>query len=286
MMTRFLLVLGENSKMLELKVIGCFGSKAKNKKLPTYILLDASRENYLALDAGSLCSLSLSEQLKVKDILLTHSHFDHCLDLPMLAYNNSRLKRTSFVHSSQETNTRVKKALFTPPAWIPFDELGAIKFLPLVPANFNNYNHSENNYNPSEETNILGFQVNAISVEHNNEGVGYLVSKKDVSLFYTGDTGMLEKEFWKRLWQNDSLKAIIIECTYPNELKNNASNYAHLCPEMLKQAIEMLSRPDVKFLATHFLPEHEATIKSQLDELKRSGINLSWLDQGKTYQFG
>lgn len=256
--------------MLELKVIGCFGSKAKNKDLPAYLLLNREEDRYLALDAGSLCSLSMQEQRKVEKILLTHSHLDHCLDLPMLAYLHFRLKKSSEVYSSQEIIANVERALFTSPVWIPFHELGSINFYPL---------------NPNEETSILDFKVQAIPVEHNQEGLGYLVSRQGVSLFYTGDTGLLEENFWCKLRKISGLKAVIIECTHPNEQEELAKKYHHLCPKMLHKSIERLARTDVKFLATHFLPEQEATIKSQLDALKRKGLNLSWLEQGKIYLF-
>ncbi len=47
-------------------------------------------DDVLALEAGGLTSgLSFVAQLKLKGILLTHDHYDHIRDIPMLGMNLS-----------------------------------------------------------------------------------------------------------------------------------------------------------------------------------------------------
>ena len=56
-------------------------------KLPALVI-----DEILALDAGSLCSsLPLSVQQKLKAVLLTHHHYDHIRDIPIIAMNLSYL---------------------------------------------------------------------------------------------------------------------------------------------------------------------------------------------------
>ena len=252
--------------MLELKVIGCYGAEENGKNLSSYIL--SKQENRIALDAGAICSLPIKKQNEIRNIYITHSHLDHTKDLPFFAYNNNRNNRTSFVHATTKTINAVKK-LFRPPIWVPFhkfDSEGGIRFSQL---------------SPDKTYDIEGYKIKAIPVNHNQSN-GYLV---DETLFYAGDTGQLDKKFWRRLNAIEGLTCIIIECTFPNKQRELASSYNHLCPEMLEKSIEMLARPDVRFLATHFLPEHEATIKQQLEDIKKRGFAIGWLEQGKTYRF-
>ena len=66
---------------MKLKVLGCSGGELPGHRT-TCFLVDGA----LAIDAGALtASLPLEELLGIDDILLTHSHFDHVKDIPLLA---------------------------------------------------------------------------------------------------------------------------------------------------------------------------------------------------------
>jgi ribonuclease BN (tRNA processing enzyme) len=68
---------------MEIKVLGCSGAEFPGH-YPTGFLVDGR----ILLDAGTLNSvLNAKEQLKVKNIFITHAHLDHTREIPFLADN-------------------------------------------------------------------------------------------------------------------------------------------------------------------------------------------------------
>ncbi len=66
---------------MRLRVLGCSGGELPRHRTTCFLV-----DGKLAIDAGALtASLSLEELLAVDDIVLTHSHFDHVKDVPLLA---------------------------------------------------------------------------------------------------------------------------------------------------------------------------------------------------------
>ena len=69
---------------MKLKVLGCYGGNIPGHGMTSLLINDT-----LALDAGWVSeALSLKEQEKVKNILISHSHLDHTCTLPFLIDNN------------------------------------------------------------------------------------------------------------------------------------------------------------------------------------------------------
>ena len=67
--------------MIDFNVLGCHGGQLAHHRTTTFLL-----DGVLALDAGTLCqTLTLDEVSRIDDVLLTHSHFDHIKDVPLLA---------------------------------------------------------------------------------------------------------------------------------------------------------------------------------------------------------
>jgi ribonuclease BN (tRNA processing enzyme) len=70
---------------MEIRILGAHNVESATSKLVSLLVDDV-----LAVDVGSLTSsLSLEEQQKVSNILLTHCHYDHVRDLAAVALNIS-----------------------------------------------------------------------------------------------------------------------------------------------------------------------------------------------------
>ena len=68
---------------MEIRILGAHSGEGKGLRMASVLI-----DSVLALDAGGLTSsLSLSEQEKVRVVLLTHHHFDHSRDLVTLGAN-------------------------------------------------------------------------------------------------------------------------------------------------------------------------------------------------------
>ena len=65
---------------MKVRVLGCSGAIAKNCKT-TSLLIDGE----ILVDAGTGAGdLTLEEMRNINDVLLTHSHLDHIVALPLL----------------------------------------------------------------------------------------------------------------------------------------------------------------------------------------------------------
>jgi glyoxylase-like metal-dependent hydrolase (beta-lactamase superfamily II) len=65
---------------MKLEVLGCHGGELPGCRSTCFLV-----DGVLALDAGALtASLDLAALVRVDHIVLTHSHFDHVKDLPLL----------------------------------------------------------------------------------------------------------------------------------------------------------------------------------------------------------
>src|SRR4030042_740402 len=70
---------------MDIEILGAHSVEIADARLPALVI-----DGVMALDAGSLCSsLPLSAQQKLKAVLLTHYHYDHIRDIPILAMNLS-----------------------------------------------------------------------------------------------------------------------------------------------------------------------------------------------------
>ena len=66
---------------MRIKVLGCHGGELPGCRT-TCLLIDG----HTAVDAGALtATLALDDLARVDDVFLTHSHFDHVKDVPLLA---------------------------------------------------------------------------------------------------------------------------------------------------------------------------------------------------------
>lgn len=57
----------------------------------------------------------------------------------------------------------------------------------------------------------------------------------------------------------------------------------HLTPALLARELEIFNRPEVPVYVCHMKPIHVESIRKELGEIDRNGIEL--LDDGNTYEF-
>ncbi|HEY7820042.1 MAG TPA: MBL fold metallo-hydrolase, partial [Vicinamibacteria bacterium] len=68
---------------MKLRVVGCSGGSVKDRFLSCFLLNDT-----VALDAGGLAGpLTLEEQLRIRHVIVTHTHLDHNCGLPFFLDN-------------------------------------------------------------------------------------------------------------------------------------------------------------------------------------------------------
>lgn len=248
---------------MRLKVLGPHGGELPGCR-STCFLLDET----LAIDAGALTqTLELEALKRVDHVLLTHSHFDHVKDLPMLSdVLVGQRKRAVTIHSNTECIQTLKKNLFNDLLWPDFTGIPN-KRQPIFKLK---------GFRPGATVTIGGYRVKSVPVSHPVESCGYLITSSDgVSLGISGDTGPTEK-LWKLLHAAQGLAAVLIECSLPDELQALADVSGHLTPQRLEGELEKLDRPDVPVLLYHLKPAYVGRLKEQV---RRLPVHVLELDE-------
>ena len=234
------------------RFLGTHNAESKNTRLVSFLIDDV-----LAVDAGSLVSeLTFPEQRNIKAILLSHGHYDHIRAVPAFAFNNS--DRTTKVIATPKTLEILSSHLIDGVVYPEFTSEASFlrkATLRLVPVEL------------FERQRIEGYEVMAVPVRHNLDGVGFQITSGDgKTLFYTGDTGPGLSSMWGKI----SPQLIIADLTWPNNLADAAKDAGHLCPEMLREELIEFRRANdylPKVAVIHMSPQHESKIEREVREV-------------------
>jgi cAMP phosphodiesterase len=253
---------------MKLRVLGCYGGNIPGHGMTSFLVNDT-----VALDAGWVsAALSLKEQVKVKDILISHSHLDHTCALPFLIDNNFSHPGFSLrIYAVKEVIASMKNHLFNNTTWPDFTQLpnDLTPVLRLI------------EITPEQAFNINGLTFKAVSVTHIVPTTGFIVEDKRGTIAFSSDTGPTQR-FWEVVNGIKNLKAVITETSFPNELQDLAHVSGHLTPATLDAELHKLKK-QVPVYLYGAKPKHLKVVRAQLKSLKRK--NLHMLVQGKTYQF-
>ena len=103
-----------------IQVLGGYGGESLECRM-TCLLINGT----IALDAGSLSqALSIERQVRVRSILLSHSHMDHTNSLPFFIENvYGKSDGAIDIHASPATVYAIRKYLFNNDTWPDFTRL-------------------------------------------------------------------------------------------------------------------------------------------------------------------
>jgi cAMP phosphodiesterase len=227
----------------------------------------------VALDAGWISqALPLSEQVRVKDILISHSHLDHTCALPFLIDNNFSAPGFNVrIYALPQVIASMKNHLFNNLTWPDFTSLPnhTSPVLRLI------------EITPEKPFVINGLTFRAIPVSHIVPTAGFIVEDKRSAIAFSSDTGPTHR-FWEVVNAVKKLKAVTTETSFPNELQNLAKVSGHHTPATLDQELRQLKR-DVPVYLYGLKPKHVKTLRQEIRALKRKNLHL--FVQGKTYKF-
>ena len=251
---------------MKLKVLGPHGGELPGCKSTCFLV-----DGRLSLDAGSLTStLPLDELVRVDDILLTHSHFDHVKDLPMLAdVLVGRRDKPVTVHSNTECIATLKENLFNIVLWPDFTVIPT-KRDPVFKLKA---------FKAGAKVKVGPYAVQSVPVTHPVESCGFVVSHGGSTMAISGDTGPTDK-FWKVLNKTKDLSVLLLECSFPNELQELADISGHFTPQTLEAELEKFDRRGCEVLLYHLKPAF-------VDQLKREVRHLPVhvLELGEEFDF-
>lgn len=250
---------------MELRVIGCHGGETPNHRTSAFVLDDK-----LTLDAGSLTrGMELESQFRLEACLISHAHLDHIRDLATVADNRCQVDcEPLLVGASRSTIRALKKHFFNNYIWPDFSEIPSkthptIRFVELK---------------PEKPTKIAGYTVKSVEVQHTIDTAGFIVQGPDATIAYSGDTGPTDR-LWELLKEEDNLKALLMEVSFPNREQKLATVSGHHTPRTLIKDLRKYGKPqDLPTLLYHIKPVFQAEVEQECAKLKRVNLAVMALD--------
>lgn len=253
---------------MEIRVLGSFGSR-----LPGIYTSSLLLNGSMLLDAGTVTSsLSLEEQVAVDDVLLTHAHLDHMVDLAFLVDNVLTLRRQPLrVWAPEPVLATLRNHLFNDEVWpdftrLPAPQTPALSLLPLP---------------ESGTVEIGGVTVRWARTRHPVVTAGYCLQQDGCGILFSGDTAATE-DIWQ-LVRGCELSAAFIETSFPNRLQSLAEASGHLTPAMLAGELVKFDRPDVPVKIFHIKPQFLEEVVAELEALGEQRLQV--LYGGEIFRF-
>ncbi len=254
---------------MKLQVLGCSGGELLRHRTTCFLV-----DGRLAIDAGALTgTLPLEELLKVDDIVLTHSHFDHVKDVPLAAdLLIGRRRKPMVVHASNECAATLRDSVFNGRLWPDFTRLPTLRS-PVIRIR---------PFAPGERFRAGRYHLQSVAVHHPVESVGFVLSDGRSSIAISGDTGPTTA-FWKRVNAEKALGALLVEMSFPNAMQRLADVSGHLTPNTLARELGKVNRNGYPVYLYHLKPAYDAELRRDLGRLSLDNVRV--LKMGEKFVF-
>lgn len=237
-------------------------------------LLSLVIDDSVAIDAGCLAmACSQMQRDNIRDIILTHTHLDHIAGLPVFIDDLfASLTEPLRIHATAEMIEILERDIFNWSIYPRFSEL-ANDHGPVV-------KYCEFERGSSIEVGHLS--VRSIGVNHPVSANGYIVSDGTMSIAITGDTAETE-EFWKACNSTTDLRAVFVECAFPDELVELALVSEHLTPGRLKTELGKLTDRDYPVFVINIKPMYRDRVIAQIMDQNLDQVEI--MSVAKIYEF-
>jgi len=235
---------------VRVKVCGCYGGETASTALTGFVINEA-----LAIDAGSLTrTLSLDDQLKIRNVLITHTHLDHIKDLAFLADNVIGLKEGAItIWGIQATIDVIRGHLMNDKIWpdfskLPTPEKPTVQFRAIE---------------EGKTFQVEDYECLAIRTNHPVPNSGYLIRDRKGTFCFSGDTGVTEK-LWAAINERKDMIGLITEVSFPNNMDWLAEVSGHLTPKRLKTQVDQLKGRKYPLFLSHMKPNFVDVLQKEV----------------------
>jgi ribonuclease BN (tRNA processing enzyme) len=242
---------------MKIKVLGGHGGLAKGFETTSFLIDDV-----LLIDAGAVAStLSIEQQMKIENILISHCHLDHIKDLAFICDNCFGLRSRPFeVYTHATVKKIIKDHLLNDIVWPDFTSIPDS----TNPTMIINTIQEEKNIQLGE------YLITPVKVKHAHDAMGFIVEKDDCAVLFTLDTGPTDR-IWQFAKENKKLKAIFTEVSFPNSLHKVAEISDHHTPNSIHAEIAKMPKV-VPVILGHLKPNFLQEIKREVHEIGESRI--------------
>ena len=236
-------------------------------------LLTIIVDDRVAIDAGCLAfSCSDIQRQQVRDIVLTHTHLDHIAGLPLFIDDLfATTEKPITIHATAEMIRTLEDHIFN---WSVYP-----RFSELKNAHGDVVRYRE--FSRDSGFDVEHLSIRSVAVNHKVTASGYIVSDRNVAFAVTGDTAETD-DFWAACRDTPDLKAVWVECAFPDELSDLAAASYHLTPSKLASELRKLGERNYPVYVINIKPMYRDKV---LSELRTAGLNgVDVLEVGRVYE--
>lgn len=257
------------NKIMKIQILGGHGGQALGYSTTSFLI-----DGVLLLDAGAVAStLSVEEQTKIDNILISHCHLDHTKDLAFLCDNCFGLKDKPFqVYTHQTVKDIIKQHLLNDVVWPDFTKLPTASKPTMI----------INAVNDEVPFKVGDYTITGIKVKHPLDAMGFIIESEGSSVIFTVDTASTER-IWEVAKTVKNLKAIFTEVSFPNHMQKVADLSDHHTPQTILNEISKMPG-DVPIILTHLKPGYRDQIMAELRATDMKRIHVLERD-GTTFNF-
>ena len=262
---------------MKVRVLGCSGAIAKDCRTTSFMI-----DGDMLVDAGTgVGDLTLDEMMRIEHVLLTHSHLDHVVALPLMVDAiASELATPLQVYALPDTIAALKSHLFNDVIWPDFTRI------PTPQRPFIEFREIQ----VGQHLHLKGKRIEVMPAVHTVPAVGYAVSSGQGCWVYTGDTER-NPAFWRRLNEMD-VAALVIETAFSSRETDLAQRSLHLSPNSLATELDCIdSSKRFPIYVMHTKPAETELIVNEIEKFNqthRFGGNPShdirWLLAGQEFE--
>ncbi|MBI4254600.1 MAG: 3',5'-cyclic-nucleotide phosphodiesterase [Candidatus Rokubacteria bacterium] len=251
---------------MKIRVLGAFGGEGLGHRPSAFLVNDR-----VLIDGGSVTgALTVPEQLRIEHALLSHAHLDHLAGLVYLSETLGFCETGAAVTIAgiDPVITALRSNVFNNVLWpdfskIPHADVPVVKYRTLV---------------EDVEQRVGDVWVTPVPVNHTVPTTGFIVHDGATGLMYSGDTGPT-KALWDAARGLTGIRAVILECAFPNRLAPLAEIAKHMTPDLIRHELDKLP-PNVPVWIFHIKPQFAEEIA---EELGRLADRVVLLEQDRTY---
>jgi len=222
----------------------------------------------IVIDAGSIGFSALAVQRQIRHVILSHSHFDHICSLPILLDNIYEPGPDCVnVYASSQTIDCLQRHVFNDDIWpdllrLSSEESPFVNFVTL---------------HDGEPVQFEDLTVTPVALNHLIPTYGFVLEDSQAAVALISDTAATDA-IWELARNNEKLKAVFLECAFPNSLNWLAEKARHLTADSFLQEYRKLDR-DIPVIAIHIKPAFHEQVVTELQ-----GLGIPTLIIGKPQQ--
>ncbi|MGM0623003.1 MAG: HD domain-containing phosphohydrolase [Campylobacterota bacterium] len=229
-------------------VLGSSGSKNQHSNVTSFLVTPK-----IVIDAGNLINGLGDEFLHIEHILITHTHFDHIADLPLVLDNYfTKIKQPITIHATKESIQNLKDHIFNHKIWPDFSTI------PLINSSESLIRYEKIEYD--EIFTIEGVEFYPFVNNHMKGSCGFIINEE---LMITSDTYKCQR-IWELLEQNPTIDKLITEISFASNQEKLAQLSKHFTPKLLHEQMQQYLHRDIKLYLHHLKQSDRDKIVSEL----------------------